>query len=203
MQEEKLGPLVPRYREYLQDITASGTHIVSLVNDLLDLSKIEAGRFDLNFVRVNLNEVVSATAALLQPQANRGRIIIRTSLAPSMPAVIGDLRSLKQITLNLLSNAVKFTQAGGQVVVSTLMTDAGHAVLRIRDTGAGMSDGEIELALQSFRQLATNPEGGTGLGLPLTKAMVEANRASFSIQSAPGAGTMVEITFPPNRVLPG
>jgi PAS domain S-box-containing protein len=203
MQEEKLGALgSPRYKEYLEDITISGTHIVSLINDLLDLSKIEAGRFDLNFVRVNLNEVVSTTAALLQPQANRGRIIIRTSLAPSMPAVIGDVRSLKQIALNLLSNAVKFTQAGGQVVVSTLMTEAGHAILRVRDTGHGMSDDEIELALQSFKQLATNPEGGTGLGLPLTKAMVEANKATLSIQSTPGSGTLVEIVFPPNRVLP-
>ncbi|BCJ91837.1 hypothetical protein IZ6_25720 [Terrihabitans soli] len=203
MQTERLGPLgAPQYREYLDGITQSGTHIVSLINDLLDLSKIEAGRFDLNFVRVNLNEIVSSTASLLQPQANRGRIIIRTSLAPSMPAVIADLRSIKQVALNLLSNAVKFTPPGGQVIVSTLMTQDGDAVLRVRDTGQGMNDNEIELALQNFKQLATNPEGGTGLGLPLTKALVEANRARFSIQSVPGAGTLVEMTFPPNRVLP-
>jgi PAS domain S-box-containing protein len=203
MQEEKLGPLgAPRYKEYLEGITQSGQHIVSLINDLLDLSKIEAGRFDLNFVRVNLNEIVSGAATLLQPQANRGRIIIRTSLAPSMPAVIADLRSIKQIALNLLSNAVKFTPPGGQVIVSTLITESGSAVLRVRDTGHGMSGNEIELALQSFKQLATNPEGGTGLGLPLTKAMIEANRAKFSIQSDPGAGTLVEMVFPANRVLP-
>jgi len=202
MQEEKLGPLAPRYKEYLEGITQSGQHIVSLVNDLLDLSKIEAGRFDLNFVRVNLNEIVSGAAALLQPQANRGRIIIRTSLAPSMPAVIADLRSIKQVALNLMSNAVKFTPPGGQVIVSTLITESGQAILRVRDTGHGMSENEIELALQSFKQLATNPEGGTGLGLPLTKALIEANRAKFSIQSEPGAGTLVEMVFPANRVLP-
>jgi PAS domain S-box-containing protein len=203
MQGEKLGPLgAPQYREYLEGITQSGTHIVSLINDLLDLSKIEAGRFDLNFVRVNLNEVVSSTASLLQPQANRGRIIIRTSLAPTMPAVIADLRSLRQVALNLLSNAVKFTPPGGTVIVSTLITSDGHAILRVRDTGQGMREDEIELALQNFKQLSTNPEGGTGLGLPLTKALIEANRAKFSIQSSPGAGTLVEMTFPPNRVLP-
>lgn len=203
MQEEKLGPLgAPRYKEYLEGISQSGQHIVSLVNDLLDLSKIEAGRFDLNFVRVNLNEIVSGAATLLQPQANRGRIIIRSSLAPSMPAVIADLRSIKQVALNLLSNAVKFTPPGGQVIVSTLITESGNAVLRVRDTGHGMSENEIELALQSFKQLATNPEGGTGLGLPLTKALIEANRAKFSIQSEPGAGTLVEMVFPANRVLP-
>lgn len=202
MQGEKFGPLGSTHKEYLEGISASGTHIVSLINDLLDLSKIEAGRFDLNFVRVNLNEIVSSTATLLQPQANRGRIIIRTSLAPSMPAVIADLRSIKQVALNLLSNAVKFTPPGGQVIVSTLITEGGNAILRVRDTGHGMNAGEIEIALQNFRQLATNPEGGTGLGLPLTKALVEANRAKFTIQSSPGAGTLVEMVFPPNRVLP-
>lgn len=203
MQEEKLGPLgAPRYKEYLEGISDSGKHIVSLINDLLDLSKIEAGRFDLNFVRVNLNDIVSGAATLLQPQANRGRIFIRTSLAPSMPAVIADLRSIKQIALNLLSNAVKFTPPGGQVIVSTLITEAGQAVLRVRDTGHGMSENEIEIALQNFKQLSTNPEGGTGLGLPLTKALIEANRAKFSIQSTPGSGTLVEIIFPANRVLP-
>jgi PAS domain S-box-containing protein len=204
MQGEKFGPLgAPHYKEYLEGISQSGTHIVSLINDLLDLSKIEAGRFDLNFARVNLNEIVSSTASLLQPQANRGRIIIRTSLAPSMPAVIADLRSLRQVALNLLSNAVKFTPPGGQVIVSTVITGDGNAILRIRDTGQGMNANEIELALQNFKQLSTNPEGGTGLGLPLTKALIEANRAKFAIQSAPGAGTLVEMIFPPNRVLPG
>jgi signal transduction histidine kinase len=118
--------------------------------------------------------------------------------------VVADARSVRQIVLNLLSNSIKFTGAGGQVIVSTALTDRAEAVLRVRDTGIGMTDKEIETAMEPFRQLATSTRwgsGGTGLGLPLTKALAEANRASFSIKSATNAGTLVEITFPGTRVL--
>jgi PAS domain S-box-containing protein len=203
MMEERFGPLGnDRYRDYLRDIHESGAHIISLINDLLDLSKVEAGKLELNFTGLNINEIVAGAVSLLQPQANSSRIIIRTSLAPRMPPVVGDARSLKQIALNLLSNAVKYTPAGGQVIVSTALTDLGQAVIRVRDTGLGMSDTEITTALEPFRQLSTtNAAGGTGLGLPLTKALVEANRATFAIQSAVGTGTLVEVIFPPTRVL--
>ncbi len=106
--------------------------------------------------------------------------------------------------LNLLSNSIKFTSAGGQVIVSTAITDAGEVVLRVRDTGIGMSEKDLLTALEPFRQVGTSTRwgsGGTGLGLPLTKALAEANRAHFGITSAPNAGTLVEITFPPTRVL--
>jgi signal transduction histidine kinase len=204
MMEERFGPIGnERYRGYLKDIHASGGHLVSLVNDLLDLSKIEAGKLDLTFTSVDLNGLVQQCVALMQPQANRERIIIRTSLAPALPPVMVDARSIRQIALNLLSNSIKFTGAGGQVIVSTAVADHGEAVLRVRDTGLGMSEKEIEAALEPFRQLATSTRwgsGGTGLGLPLTKALAEANRASFAIKSAVNAGTLVEITFPAARV---
>ncbi len=105
--------------------------------------------------------------------------------------------------LNLLSNSVKFTKPGGQVIVSTSLTDKGEVVLRVRDTGIGMSDEDIAAALEPFRQLATSgrDHAGTGLGLPLTKALVEANRASFNIKSAVNAGTLIEVSFPSTRVL--
>jgi signal transduction histidine kinase len=105
--------------------------------------------------------------------------------------------------LNLLSNSIKFTGAGGQVIVSTALTDQGQAVLRVRDTGIGMNEKEIETALEPFRQVAASGRAGsgTGLGLPLTKALAEANRASFTIKSAIDSGTLVEIAFPPTRVL--
>jgi signal transduction histidine kinase len=141
--------------------------------------------------------------ALMQPQANRERIIIRTSLAQPLQPVTADARSVRQIVLNLLSNSIKFTGAGGQVIVSTAQTDAGDVVLRVRDTGAGMSEQDIAIALEPFRQLATSARfgsSGTGLGLPLTKALAEANRASFSIRSAVNAGTLVEVAFPATRV---
>jgi len=205
MMEERFGAIGnERYREYMKDIHASGQHLVSLINDLLDLSKIEAGKLDLVFASVNLNELVRQCVALMQPQANQQRIIIRSSLSSTLPPVVADARSVRQIVLNLLSNSIKFTGAGGQVIVSTALTDRAEAILRVRDTGVGMTDKEIETAMEPFRQLQTSTRygsGGTGLGLPLTKALAEANRAAFSIKSARDAGTLVEITFSGSRVL--
>ncbi|WP_293856780.1 ATP-binding protein [uncultured Alsobacter sp.] len=203
MMEERFGPVGnERYLEYLRDIHASGGHVISLVNDLLDLSKIEAGRFDLAFVSVDVNESVARSVALIQPQAGSGRVVVRTALAQRLPRVVADERSLRQIVLNLLSNAVKFTDPGGQVIVSTAMTDRGEVAIRVRDTGIGMTEKEIETALEPFRQVATaRRAGGTGLGLPLTKALVEANRAALTIRSARDSGTLVEVLFPTTRVL--
>ncbi|WP_245294066.1 PAS domain-containing sensor histidine kinase [Methylobrevis pamukkalensis] len=203
MMEERFGAIGnDRYKEYLRDIRMSGTHIMSLVNDLLDLSKIEAGKLDLSFAAVSVNDVLRDCVALMQPQANRERIIIRTSLSSAVPHVVADERSLRQIVLNLLSNAIKFTPQSGQVIVSTLYEDTGEVAMRVRDTGIGMSPSDVEKALEPFRQLQTARSGrGTGLGLPLTKALVEANRAHFRIDSAVGQGTLVEVTFPSTRVL--
>ncbi len=205
MMDERFGSIGnERYREYLKDIHTSGEHLISLLNDLLDLSKIEAGRLDLNFTSVNLNDLTQQCVAIMQPQANQQRIIIRTSLAPKLPQVVADARSVRQIILNLLSNSIKFTGAGGQVIVSTALNDDGEVAVRVRDTGVGMNESEIQTALEPFRQLATSSRWGsfgTGLGLPLTKALAEANRASFNIKSAPNDGTLVEVVFPVTRVL--
>jgi PAS domain S-box-containing protein len=200
--EERFGPIGnERYKDYLKDIHASGTHVMSLVNDLLDLSKIEAGKLELTFSSVDANRIVRECVSLMQPQASSERVIVRQALAPRLPNIVADERSLRQIVLNLLSNAMKYNEPGGQVIVSTALTDAGHAVIRIRDTGIGMSDSEIEMALEPFRQINTGRTSGTGLGLPLTKALVEANRASFTIKSKRKEGTLVEVAFPPTRVL--
>jgi signal transduction histidine kinase len=202
---ERFGPIGnERYREYLKDIHVAGTHLVSLLNDVLDLSKVETGQLDLNFADVSLNELTQQCVGIMQPQASRARIIIRTSLTPGLPKVIADERSLRQIVFNLLSNSIRFTGPGGQVIVSTAFADSGEAVLRVRDTGVGMSPQDVEIALAPFRQTAIAASwgsGGTGLGLPLTKALAEANRANFSIKSAPNAGTLIEVAFPPARVV--
>lgn len=201
--EERFGPMGnERYRDYVKDIHSSGAHVMSLVNDLLDLSKIEAGKMDLDFVAVDSNQIISECVGIMQLQANRERVIMRLALAPSLPKILADERSLRQIILNLLSNAVKFNEPGGQVIIATALTDSGEAVIRIRDTGIGMSEGDIETALEPFRQIATSRQTtGTGLGLPLTKALVEANRAFFSIKSRKNEGTLVEVSFPPARLL--
>ena len=186
MMAERFGPIGnERYREYLKDIHAAGTHLVSLLNDLLDLSKVETGKLDLSFANVGVNDLTQQCVGIMQPQANRARIIIRTSLTPALPQIVADERSLRQIVLNLLANSIKFTGPGGQVIVSTAITDSGEVVLRVRDTGVGMSEKDIEAALEPFRQTATSGSwgsGGTGLGLPLTKALAEANRANFQHQ---------------------
>jgi PAS domain S-box-containing protein len=192
-----------RYREYLKDIHASGQHLLSLVNDLLDLSKIEAGKLELTFSSVALDELVQQCVAAMQPQSSRERIIIRTSLPAGLPRVVADARAVRQILLNVLSNSLKFTGAGGQIIISMAVNGDREVVLRVRDTGIGMTEQEVAAALQPFRQLSTSRGGGTGLGLPLTKALAEANRAKFRLTSTPGEGTLVEILFPATSVLSG
>lgn len=205
MMDERFGAIGnERYKDYLKDIHASGGHLISLLNDLLDLSKIEAGKLDLTFVSVSLNDIVQECVAMLQQEANRQRVIIRTSLPPNLPPIVADARSVRQIALNILSNSIKFTGAGGQVIVSTAVNDDNEASLRVRDTGEGMSEQELQVALEPFRQLATTSRwgaSGTGLGLPITKALAEANHARFRITSRPQDGTLVEVAFPATRVL--
>ncbi|AUX75312.1 PAS domain S-box protein [Sinorhizobium fredii] len=205
MASEHFGPVGhPRYIEYAGDIGRSGRHVLDIVNDLLDISKIEAGEMELDFSAVDLNEAVSEAVSLVQPQANSQRVIIRTSLSGSVPEVVADDRSIKQIALNILANAIRFTPSGGQIVVSTSYETNGSVILRIRDTGIGMTRNELDQAMKPFRQVTTGGRKrgeGTGLGLPLTKAMAEANRAQFAISSAPNEGTLVEVSFPSQRVL--
>lgn len=193
-----------RYRGYVNDIHSSGKHLLSLINDLLDLSKVEAGKLELKFTSVDLNEIILKSVSSLQNDANRDRIVIRNSLNSDLPNVVADERSCRQILLNLLSNAIKFTKGGGQVIVSSSLEETGEVKISVRDTGIGMSKKDINYALEPFRQITTSSTGstaGTGLGLPLTKALTEANRARFHIESKPNSGTLVEITFPTARVL--
>ena len=202
MLQERFGPIgSERYKGYVEDIHQSGLYALSLLNDLLDISKIEAGKFELNFTAVEVPEIVEDCAASLQPLAKRARILLRTSLAPDLPTVVADPRRLKQILLNLLTNAIKFTKEGGQVIVSGTMI-AGELRVRVRDNGVGMTKDEIAFAMQPFHQLDTAPrkQTGTGLGLPVTKALVDANRARLVLTSEPGIGTSADVIFPAERL---
>jgi signal transduction histidine kinase len=205
MLEERLGAIGnARYRGYVEDIHQSGLYALSLLNDLLDISKIEAGKFELDFTAVELPELVETCVNSLQPLAKRERILLRTSFGQNLPAVIADRRRLKQILLNLLSNAIKFTNAGGQVIVSARLIEGGDLRLRVHDNGVGMTDDEIAFAMQPFHQLDTAPrkQTGTGLGLPVTKALADANRAQLVITSRRGLGTSADVIFPFDRLAP-
>jgi PAS domain S-box-containing protein len=192
-----------KYRGYVQDIHASGAHLLSLINDLLDLSKVEAGKLELNFTSVNFSDVADYTLKLLQEQATAARVVLRKSMPADLPNVVADLRSMRQVMLNLLSNAIKFTDAGGQVVISAQLLSSGELKLKVKDTGIGMDQDQLKDALEPFRRVPTEGRSaeGTGLGLPLTKALAEANRARFILASEPHKGTLVEIIFPTTRVL--
>jgi signal transduction histidine kinase len=202
MLQERFGPIGnTRYKGYAEDIHQSGLYALSLLNDLLDISKIEAGKFELDFTAVDVGEIVETCVASLQPLAKRTRIVLRTSLADDLPLVVADPRRLRQILLNLLTNAIKFTKEGGQVIVSGTMV-GGELRVRVRDSGVGMSKDEIAYAMQPFHQLDTAPrrQSGTGLGLPLTKALADANRARLELASEPGVGTSADIIFPAERL---
>lgn len=192
-----------KYRGYVQDIHASGAHLLSLINDLLDLSKVEAGKLELNFTAVSPGDVTDYVLKMLQEQATAARVVLRKSMPADLPNVVADLRSMRQALMNLVSNAIKFTDAGGQVVVSAQLTGAGELKLRVKDTGIGMDEDQLRGALEPFGRIVTEGRDvqGTGLGLPLTKALVEANRARLSITSEPRKGTLAEVIFPTTRVL--
>jgi PAS domain S-box-containing protein len=195
---ERFGALGnERYVEYLKDIRSSGEHVIAIINDLLELSRIETGRLDLTFANQNLNDLVESCVAVMQSQANRERIIIRSSLSHALPPVVADARTLRQITLNLIGNSIHLANPGGQVIVSTALSDLGEVVLRIRDTGPGLNDNEVAAALEPFRNLPPSEQASDGspVSLSLTKALVEANRAQFHIKTGARSGTLIEVVF--------
>ncbi len=187
-----------RLEAYLREVRLSGGRISGLIDDLRDLAEIRAGRGNLTFTALALNELVASCIAAQQAQAARDRIVLRTSLAPDLPTLKADERSIRQATLTVLGNAIRVTEAGGQVIVSTTLAERGEVALRVRDTGGGMTRDELTAALEPFRAdagVATEGEE-KGFGLTLTKALVEANRGRFRISSRKDEGTLVEMLFP-------
>jgi len=200
---ERFGALGnERYAEYIKDIRACGERVIALIDELAGLSQIETGRLDLAFTPQNLNEVVENSVSAMQQEANRQRIIIRTSLAQMLPPVVADADVLRQIAQNLIGNSIHLAKAGGQVIVSTALTDFGEVVLRVRDTGAGLNDDEVAAALEPFRTQPPSDQAddGSPANLSLTKALAKANRAKFHIRTGAGSGTLIEVVFSPSVV---
>jgi len=205
MEKEIFGPIgSSRYREYAADIHASGQHLASLINDILDLSKIEAGQMKFKRGRVNIARVVEARLALLKRRAETGEIKLAVRIGKNLPALRGDERRIRQVLFNLVSNASKFTPDGGRVSISASANAQTGLRIRVNDTGIGMKQEDMETALTPFGQVMTSTESdlaGTGLGLPLAKSLVEHHGGSLNLKSKPGEGTKITLEFPPMRLV--
>lgn len=208
IKSEMLGPLgVERYRYYAQDIFDSGHHLLEVINDILDIAKVEAGQFDLNEEETNLGYIVEQSLRLVRERAKNQRLNLIVDIDPHMPNVLVDRRLIKQSLINLLSNAVKFSPGPGVVRVRAWVDADGTLALSVADTGIGIAPEDIAKALQPFNQvrqvesaLAGRHEG-TGLGLPLAKSFLEVQGGSLEIDSRAGAGTTVTLRLPAERVL--
>ena len=205
MKTEILGThTIPTYKEYSADIHDSGQHLLNLINEILDLSRVEAGRYELNEDAVNLVYLVEDCAHLVELRAQERNVTIVNQFEEHMPKLWSDERALRQITLNLLSNAIKFTPNGGQIIVKVGWTEGGGQYLSVRDTGPGIPEEEIPQILTSFGQGSLSQEiaeQGAGLGLPIVMGLVKLHDGTFDLQSKLRFGTEVTVTFPRVRVM--
>jgi two-component system cell cycle sensor histidine kinase PleC len=202
---EMLGPLGhARYREYAHDVHGAGRHLLALINDILDLSKAEAGKFDLADAEIVTADLVAECLRLMRGRAQEGGLRLSHEIARGMPNLVVDRLRLKQVLLNLLSNAIKFTPRGGRVHLEAHHDGQGRPILSVRDTGIGMAPDMIPAALEPFRQIASpfarNTEG-TGLGLALVKSLVECHGGSLEIESALNQGTLARLILPATRAV--
>jgi len=205
MKGEVFGPMGnDHYREYVTDIHNSGTHLLNLINEILDLSRIEAGRYALNEEAVRLADVVEDCHHLIKLKAKTKGLTIHEQFEPNLPKLWADERGLRQIVLNLLSNAVKFTPTGGEIWLKMGWTAGGGQYVSVRDNGPGIPEEEIPIVLSAFGQgslAIKTAEQGTGLGLPIVQALVNMHGGSFDLRSKLREGTEVTVTFPPARVM--
>ena len=205
LRAEPQGPLgSDRYRDYVGDIHNSGNHLLKLVNDLLDMAKAEAGRLEIREDVVDMQDVVRACAALLDPMCKSADVELQVAVTANDRCLRGDEVRLRQILLNLLNNAVKFTPPGGRVSLEIAWNAQNAMTVEIRDTGIGIAPEDLSRVLQPFGQagdIMTRRHQGTGLGLPLTKALVELHGGRLQIESELGQGTVVHIVFPAERTV--
>ncbi len=204
MSQELFGPIGhPSYKEYTEDIRVSGTHLLNIINDILDVSKAQAGMITLSDETVDLGEVVGSCRRLLAPRAETKNITLEAELPPNPVRVRGDRRRLKQVLLNLLSNAVKFTSAGG--VSAKLCGDRETgAILQVTDTGIGIAESDLDRVMDPFTQTdstLSRLHEGTGLGLPLSRALVELHGGELTVESTFGQGTVATVRLPAERLL--
>lgn len=205
MADEAYGKIDTKYVGYAQDINYSGQHLLGVINDILDISKIEAGEIELDESDVDVGEVIDASVRMVQVRFEGKKQNVFTEIPPGLPMLRCDSRLLRQIVVNLLSNAVKFTRERGDIKVTADIDDRGGVVLSVEDTGIGIAPEDIPKALEPFSQVRTGPDithDGTGLGLSLSRQLIELHDGSLSIESEVGTGTVVTIRFAPERSVP-
>ncbi|MFQ5776148.1 MAG: DAHL domain-containing protein [Kiloniellaceae bacterium] len=205
IKDEKFGAIGnDKYREYAADINSSGLHLLDLINDILDLSKIESGAGDLHDDTIEISDVISSVLRLVRQRAEKNGVEIELDVPDDLPWLRADERKVKQILVNLLSNAIKFTDAGGKVRLKAWSRAQSGYVFQIADTGIGIAPEDIPKALSQFGQVDSRlgrKHEGTGLGLPLTKALVELHGGTLDLQSRLGVGTTVTVRFPAARII--
>ncbi len=205
MKNELFGPhSVEAYRDYSRDIHSSGEHLLMLINEILDLSRVEAGRYELKEEAVLLPGVIEDCRHLLTLRARKRGVTLNEIVEPNMPRIWADERAVRQIALNLLTNAIKFTPQGGQVQIKVGWTTAGGQYFAIKDNGPGIPEEEIPVIMSSFGRgslAQKNADEGTGLGLPIVKGLVELHGGGFTLRSKLREGTEVIVVFPPERVM--
>ena len=206
MANEFLGPVgSPKYLEYAKDINGSGTHLLEIINSMLDLSKVEAGKFELQDDIIDVPVALQASLTLVKGQAEKCEVAIDNNSAADLPDLRADERNLKQIFLNLLTNAIKFTPAGGKITIDAWARQDTGYIFKISDTGIGIAPEDVPMVLKPFGQVESaisRTQQGTGLGLPLTKSFVELHGGSLDLHSTMGAGTTVTVRFPAERIVP-
>jgi two-component system cell cycle sensor histidine kinase PleC len=203
IKNQMFGPVgVGQYVEYARDIYTSGAHLLDIINDILDLSKVEAGKLELAEDVVDLREVGDSVLDLVTGRAENARLKLLAQLPDDLPRLRADKRKVRQMVLNLLSNSIKFTPAGGTVdLIGALRADGGVSI-SVRDTGIGIAKEQFDLVLSPFGQIDSalaREHQGTGLGLPLVKALIELHGGRFAIDSEVGKGTTASLEFPPDR----
>ena len=202
MKEQLFGPLNEKYIEYAGDINSSGEHLLDLINDILDVSAIEAGKLELHEETLDIAKIIETSRRMVSGRAEKGRLALNASTDNATATLKADKRRLLQILLNLLSNAIKFTPAGGEVSISASLDDSNAHVFKVRDTGIGLDPDEVTKAMSAFGQVESSlvrNRDGVGLGLPLTQGLVELHGGTFIINSVKGQGTTVTVRFPPER----
>jgi signal transduction histidine kinase len=202
--QEPLGPLgAPRYLEYVRDIGRSGRHLLDIINDMLDVARIEAGKAALDESEFALADTIDDVVKIMARQAERAEIAVKTQIDPAVPEVRADARAMRQVLLNLVSNAVKFTPPGGTVTVTLAASAGGGIALAVADTGIGIAANDIPKLMQPFSQLDNvyrRKHQGAGLGLTLVRSFCELHGGTVAIQSEVGKGTIVAVTLPENRL---